>query len=184
MVSSRVWVISGPSAVGKGTVCARLKQLHPELFYSVSYTTRSPRPGEVDGQDYCFIDRAAFQELIDNQQLLEWACVHGHNFYGTPRQPVTEALARGQHVILEIDLQGARQVKSNLPEAQLVFLAPPSWDELVQRLQGRGTEDEQAQQRRLATAKTELAVQDEADYVVVNAEIEETVRNLVDLMGL
>lgn len=184
MSESHVWVISGPSGVGKGTVCARLKQLHPEAYYSVSWTTRPPRPGELDGQDYHFVTVDEFRALIDEGKLLEWAVVHGSNYYGTPSEPVREALESGRHVVLEIDLQGARQVKQNLPEARLVFLTPPSWGELVARLRRRGTEDEATQQRRLATAREELDAAAEADHVVCNAEIEETVKALVSLMGL
>ncbi len=179
-----MWVISGPSAVGKGTVCARLKELHPELFYSVSMTTRAPRPGEVDGDAYHFVTVDQFKRLMDEGQFLEWAVVHGTNYYGTPRGPVLDALSQGHQVILEIDLQGARQVKRNLPEARLVFLTPPSWDELVHRLQGRGTEDADTQNRRLATAKIELEAIAEADHVVENLVIDDTVQSLVSLMGL
>ena len=177
-------MISGPSAVGKGTVCARLRELHPEPFYSISMTTRPPRPGEVDGESYHFVGVHEFQRLIEAGELLEWAVVHGTNYYGTPRQPVLDAVAAGRPVVLEIDLQGARQVKRDLPSAKLVFLTPPTWDELVARLQGRGTEDEASQLRRLATARIELEAVAEADHVIVNVEIEETVAALVSLLGL
>ena len=178
-----MWVISGPSAVGKGTVCERLRSLHPEPFYSVSMTTRSPRAGEVPGQSYHFVAIDEFRSLIEGGELLEWAEVHG-NYYGTPRQPVLDSVAENRPVILEIDLQGARQVKENLPEAQLIFLSPPSWEELVSRLRGRGTEDDAAMARRLETAKQELLQIDEADHVIVNVSIEETVEALVSLMSL
>ncbi|MFT3886807.1 MAG: guanylate kinase [Arachnia sp.] len=184
MSGSGVWVISGPSGVGKGTVCARLRAEHPEAFYSVSMTTRAPRATEVDGVHYRFVDVDEFQRLIEAGELLEWAVVHGTNFYGTPKAPVEEALAAGRVVVLEIDLQGARQVKRNLPEARLVFLEPPSWDELVDRLRGRGTEDDETQRRRLDTARLELEAAAEADHRIVNGEIEETVAALVSLLGL
>ena len=182
--TASVWVISGPSGVGKGTVCAVLRERYPEAFYSVSATTRAARTGEIDGVSYHFVSSERFQSMIEHGELLEWAVVYGHNYYGTPKQPVDDALRAGQVVVLEIDLQGARQVKQNLPKAQLVFLSPPSWEELVARLSGRGTEDEAAQQRRLETAKRELASVDEADHVIVNREIEETVAALVGLLGL
>ena len=179
-----VWVISGPSGVGKGTVCNRLRERRPDLHYSVSMTTRAPRRGEVDGSSYHFVTPEHFQELVDAGMLLEHAQVHGTNFYGTPRGPVDAALAANRPVVLEIDLQGARQVKANMPEAQLVFLDPPNWDELVNRLKGRGTEDEAGQEQRLATARTELAEKEEADHVVQNVSVEDTVSALIDLMSL
>lgn len=147
-------------------------------------TTRAPRPTEVPGESYHFVSVEEFRALIEAGELLEWAVVHGTNYYGTPRGPVLNAVAEGRPVILEIDLQGARQVKQNLPDAKLIFLTPPSWDELVARLHGRGTEDEETQRRRLATAKLELEAVTEADHVVANVEIEETVAILVSLMGL
>jgi guanylate kinase len=166
-------VISGPSGVGKGTVCARLRTAHPEAFYSVSMTTRPARKGEVDGVHYHFVDVDEFRGLIERGELLEWAVVHGTNYYGTPKAPVESALGQGRCVVLEIDLQGARQVKRNLPEARLVG-----------RLRGRGTEDEATQARRLETAKRELEAGSEADHRIVNVEIEETVAALVSLLGL
>lgn len=179
-----MWVISGPSGVGKGTVCNRLRERRPDVHYSVSMTTRTPRPGEVDGESYHFVSRDDFLDLVAAGRLLEHAQVHGSNCYGTPRAPVESALAANKPVVLEIDLQGARQVKANMPEARLVFLTPPSWDELVSRLAGRGTEDDIARERRLATARTELAALEEADHVVVNERVEDTVATLIDLMGL
>lgn len=170
--------------MGKGTVCAVLRERHPHAFYSVSATTRSPRIGETDGLSYHFVTTDTFRRMIADGDLLEWAVVHGQNYYGTPRKPVDDALTAGRVVVLEIDLQGARQVKRNLPDAKLLFLMPPSWEELVTRLAGRGTEDEAAQRKRLETAKQELSSAGEADHIVVNGEIEETVEALVDLLGL
>ena len=182
----RVSVISGPTAVGKGTVVARMKQLHPEVYVSVSATTRAPRPGEVDGATGSYDARmlAQFDQLVAGNGLLEWAVVHGRNRYGTLRRPVDEAVARGETVVLEIDLQGARQVRASYPQARQIFLEPPSWDELVRRLVGRGTETAEQQKRRLITAREELARMGEFDHVVVNREIDQTVKDLVGLLGL
>lgn len=179
-----VFVISGPTAVGKGTVVARMRERHPELFVSVSATTRAPRPGEVDGVHYWFVSDEAFDKLIADGGLLEWAVVHKRARYGTPRRPVEHARAEGRIVILEIDLQGARQVRETYPDATHIFLAPPSWEELVRRLVGRGTETEEQRAERLETARQELASAREFDEVVVNREIEETVHHLVELVGL
>lgn len=181
---SRLWVISGPSGVGKGTICAELIRQRPEVFVSVSATTRPARPGEVDGRTYYFLTEEQFAAAVAQGEMLEYAEVHGSAMYGTPRQPVLDALADGRTVVLEIDLQGARQIKQNLPDAQLLLLTPPSWDELVSRLAGRGTENEQAQATRLETAKGELAAAHEADHIVENVQIGETVDRLIDLMGL
>lgn len=177
-------VVSGPTAVGKGTVVGRVRARHPEVFVSVSATTRPARPGEVDGLHYHFVTDEAFDELIASGGLLEWAVVHGKHRYGTPRQPVVEAVAARRPVILEIDLQGARQVRDTYPEARQVFLSPPTWAELVRRLTGRGTESTEQQRRRLETAIDELAAADEFDCVVENGEIEETVARLVELLSL
>lgn len=168
---SRLVVLAGPTAVGKGTVAAHIKEHHPEILLSVSATTRAPRPGEVDGEHYFFVDDAAFDRMIADGELLEHATVHNAYRYGTPRKPIEKALAEGRTVLLEIDLQGARQVREADPSATLVFLLPPSWDELVQRLVGRGTEDAAERARRLRTAKTELASQGEFDFRVVNDDV-------------
>jgi guanylate kinase len=181
---ARLTVLSGPTAVGKGTVVLRLSQLHPEIFVSISVTTRPPRPGEIDGVHYHFVSDDQFDELIANSALLEWAVVHGVQRYGTLRAPVMQALAAGRPALLEIDLQGARQVKASLPDARFVFLAPPSWQELVRRLVGRGTESAAQRERRLETARAELAAQDEFDDVVVNHEIDQAVEDLVALVRL
>ncbi|SDE24840.1 guanylate kinase [Auraticoccus monumenti] len=176
-------VVSGPTAVGKGTVVARLRQEHPEVMVSVSATTRPPRPGEVEGVHYHFVAADEFDELAAAGGLLEWAVVHGRHRYGTPRAPVEAAVAAGRRVLLEIDLQGARQVRDSWPHAQFVFLAPPTWEELVRRLVGRGTETEEERARRLDTARQELASVSEFDSVVVNHEVEQAVGDLVALLG-
>ena len=182
MSGPRLTVVSGPTAVGKGTVVARLRADHPELFVSVSATTRPPRPEEIDGVHYRFVTEAVFDRLIAENALLEWAMVHGSHRYGTPREPVLAALAGGHDAILEIDLQGARQVRQRMPEARLVFLAPPSWAELVRRLTGRGTESASQQDRRLITARAELQAQTEFDEVIVNTDVEHAVAELVSLI--
>lgn len=178
------YVVSGPTAVGKGTVVAALKDSRPQVHISVSVTTRPPRPGEVEGVHYYFVDDAAFDRLIEEDGLLEWAVVHGDHRYGTPRKPVLDALAAGHPIILEIDLQGARQVRRSMPEAYQVFIAPPTWDELVRRLRGRGTESEAQIARRLESAKSELAAEAEFDRVIANVTVERTVDELVSLIGL
>lgn len=179
---SRLVVLAGPTAVGKGTVSAYIRDNYPEVRLSVSATTRRPRPGEVDGVHYYFVDDAEFDRMIDRGELLEWATVHNSYRYGTPRPPIDEALASGTRVLLEIDLQGARSVRAVMPEALLVFLLPPTWEELVRRLIGRGTEDAAEQARRLETAKIELAAQDEFDAKVVNHEVGQAAREVVELM--
>ena len=180
---SRLIVLAGPTAVGKGTVAAHIKEHHPEILLSVSATTRKPRPGEVDGEHYFFVDDAAFDELIRSGALLEHATVHNAYRYGTPRAPIEQALADGRTVLLEIDLQGARQVRAAAPDATLVFLTPPSWDELVQRLVGRGTEDAEERARRLKTAKVELAAQGEFDYRVLNDDVARAAAEIARLAG-
>ncbi|HSX67801.1 guanylate kinase [Nocardioides sp.] len=178
----RLLVLAGPTAVGKGTVAAAVREDYPDVWISVSATTRAPRPGEVDGEHYHFVTDDEFDRMIEEGDLLEYAVVHGHAKYGTPRSPVEAALATGRPAMLEIDLQGARQVRANMPEALLVFLAPPSWDELVRRLVGRGTETEEQRERRLATAKVELAAEAEFDVTIVNHEVHEAAAELVKLM--
>lgn len=176
--------MAGPTAVGKGTITAELRKRYPEIWLSVSATTRDPRPGEVDGVNYHFVGPQRFQEMVSSGDLLEWAVVHGQNSYGTPRQQVEEQLAQGVPALLEIDLQGARQVKESMPDAQFIFLAPPSWDELVRRLVGRGTETAEEQERRLETARVELAAQSEFDYVVVNDNVSRAADEIVAYMGI
>jgi guanylate kinase len=182
--SARLTVLSGPTAVGKGTVVARLAAEHPEIFVSVSATTRPPRPGEIHGRHYLFVSPAEFDALIAEGALLEWAVVHGVHRYGTPRGPVLAALAAGRPALLEIDLHGARQVRASWPGARFVFLVPPSWEELVRRLVGRGTETPEQREQRLDTARAELAAQVEFDHVVVNGEVGQAVEDLVTLVRL
>jgi guanylate kinase len=179
----RLVVLAGPTAVGKGTVSSYIRDNYPEVHLSVSATTRPPRPGEVDGIHYYFVTDAEFDRMIADHELLEWAVVHNSYRYGTPRPPIDLALGQGKRVLLEIDLQGARSVRREMPSAILVFLLPPSWEELVRRLTGRGTEDKEEQARRLATARVELAAQDEFDYRVVNTDVADAAREVVELMA-
>ena len=182
--SSRLTVIAGPTAVGKGTLVAELHRRHPGLFVSVSATTRAPRPGEVDGMDYHFVSDAEFDRLVSSGQMLEWALVHGAHRYGTPRGPVQAQLDAGRPALLEIDLAGARQVRRSMPSAQLVFVMPPSWDELVARLAGRGTEDAAEQERRLVTARAEMDAAGEFDHIIVNDTVVRATDELERLLGL
>lgn len=177
----RLTVLSGPSGVGKSTVVAHLRKAHPEVWLSVSATTRKPRPGERHGVQYFFVTDDEFDKLIANGELLEWAEFAG-NRYGTPRAAVMDRLDAGEPVLLEIDLQGARQVRQSLPESRLVFLAPPDWDELVRRLTGRGTEAADVVERRLAAARIELAAESEFDATLVNTSVEDVARELLALM--
>ncbi|GAB3845287.1 guanylate kinase [Nesterenkonia populi] len=177
-------VLAGPTSVGKSTLSKHIRIHYPQVHFSVSATTRPSRPGEVDGEDYHFIDRERFDQLIAEDAFLEWATVHGIHRYGTLQSTVEQAVAEGKRVLLEIDLQGARQVRDRLPGAQFVFLAPPSFDDLVSRLIGRGTEDEGERQRRLRTARIELAAEPEFDVTIVNDDIDRAARELISLMGL
>ncbi len=176
-------VLSGPSAVGTRSWSAARRERIPELLFSVSATTRAPRPGEVDGVDYYFVTPARFQQLINEGALLEWAEIHsGLHRSGTLAQPVRDATAAGHPVLIEVDLAGARAVKHAMPEALTVFLAPPNWEALEARLVGRGTETPEVIERRLATARTELAAQDDFDEVVVNSQLETACSELVSLL--
>ncbi|WP_431195949.1 guanylate kinase [Mycobacterium camsae] len=181
--AGHVVVLSGPSAVGKSTVVRCLRERIPNLHFSVSATTRAPRPGEVDGVDYHFVSPARFQQLIDQGELLEWAEIHGGlHRSGTLAEPVRAATAAGFPVLIEVDLAGARAVKHAMPEALTVFLAPPSWEDLEARLIGRGTETPDVIQRRLDTARVELAAQGDFDVVVVNSRLESACAELVSLL--
>ena len=184
MTKAQLTVLAGPTAVGKGTVVAALTKRYPTLNVSVSATTRDPRPGELNGVHYYFVSPEEFDSMIEGGEMLEWALVHGTNKYGTPRGPVDAALAAGEPVLLEIDLAGARQVRANRPDAQFIFLAPPSWEELERRLVGRGTEGPEERERRLATARVEMDAASEFDHVVINDDIDRAVRELAGLIGL
>jgi len=167
--------------VGKGTVVIGLRKRRPDIWLSVSVTTRSPRPGEVDGREYHFVSDADFDRMVADGELLEWAAFAGYR-YGTPREPVVRHLAAGVPALLEIDIEGARQVRQAVPDALLVFLAPPSWDELVRRLSGRGTEPPEVIARRLELAAEEIEAGKEFDITLVNTSVEDVCGQLVTLM--
>ncbi len=179
---SRLVVLAGPTAVGKGTVAEHIRATHPQIWVSVSATTRPARSGEEDGKHYHFVSDTEFDRMQEAGELLEWAVVHGRAKYGTPLKPVQEILTEGRPALLEIDLQGARQVRASMPEALFVFLAPPSWDELVQRLVGRGTEPQAEREVRLQTARGELAASKEFDVTIVNDNVHRASEELVSLM--
>ena len=181
--AGRLTVITGPSGVGKGTLVARLLQCHPRIWLSVSATTRAPRSGEVEGSSYFFLDRPSFEGQVAEGGFLEWAEFAG-NLYGTPRQPVERQLVAGRPVLLEIELEGARQVRRSFPAGFQVFLEPPSFEELERRIRGRGTDSEEAIGRRLERARVELAAAAEFDARLVNGDLEEALAQLERLMGL
>jgi guanylate kinase len=178
----RLIVISGPSGVGKDTVLQTLFQLEPRLRYSVSYTTRPPRPGEVDGVSYSFVDEPTFLAMVERGEFLEWARVHG-NLYGTSLARVRECLERGDDVVLKIDVQGAAQLRGRVPEAIFIFLLPPSAEALRERLQARDTEDEESLAVRVADAQRELAEAERYDHRVVNDQVERAAREILDIVA-
>lgn len=180
-MTGRLTVLSGPSGVGKGSVIGVVRRRYPHVWLSVSVTTRAPRPGETDGVEYHFVDQAEYDRMVAAGELLEHARYAG-NYYGTPRQPVLDKLAAGVPALLEIELQGARQVKQAMPEAHLVFLAPPSVEELTRRLAGRGTEDPERVRRRLELAQIEMAAEAEFEAVIVNDDLERAADALVGLL--
>lgn len=175
-------VLSGPSGAGKGTICEQLLNKRKDLAYSVSATTRTPRKGEVDGKDYFFVSTDRFKEMIAKNELLEYAEIYG-NYYGTPRSYVMGILNQGRDVVLEIDPQGALQIKENFPDGVFVFIVPPSLDELTSRIYKRGTDSEEVIRRRLNAATSELAYASKYDYIIINDEVEKAtakVSNIID----
>ncbi len=179
----RAFLIAGPSGVGKGTVVKELVKRKPDIWLSISATTRQPRPGEVDGESYYFVTDDEFQAMVDAGDMLEWAFIHRKNYYGTPRKPVEEALKQGKTALLEIDLAGARQVRKTMPDVYQIFLMPPSVEHLEERLHGRGTEDEEAIARRMVTAREEMAAQSEFDAVVLNDSVARATEEILHIMG-
>ena len=176
-------VLTGPSGVGKGTIVRKILENHSDVWLSISTTTRQPRPGEIEGKDYFFLEKKNFQEIIDKEGFLEWASF-SNNFYGTPKKIVREKIEQGSNVLLEIELEGARQIRKSFPEALQIFLAPPNLSELEKRIRGRGTETEEAIRDRLAIAKKELIAKKEFDAVVINEDIEKAFIEIEGLMGL
>lgn len=174
-------LISGPSGTGKGTVCDLLRKNHPEISYSISATTRQPRPGEQDGVNYYFYSEEEFRRMIDRGELLEWARVYG-NYYGTPKQKVLDRLGAGEDILLEIDTQGAMNVMKAMPDGLFIFLLPPSLEELASRLKGRGTETEESLRRRLGAAVDEIKIAHNYRYLVVNDEIEAAERAIAGII--
>ena len=182
MRQGKLFIISGPSGTGKGTLCKKLLSMDDELILSVSVTTRKPRQGEEHGREYFFIDRDEYMELLEKGGLLEHASVYGETLYGTPREPVLRWVSEGRDVILEIDVQGAFQVRENYPDSVLIFILPPSLEELEDRILGRGSETEETLKARLAEAEGEIALADRYDYRVVNEDLEQASRDLYEII--
>jgi guanylate kinase len=176
-VEGRLIVLTGPSGVGKGTLLRSLMSSHPELYLSVSATTRAPRPNEINGKNYYFVSRSEFEQMIEADQLLEWA-EYASNYYGTPRQQVEEKIQQGKWVILEIELEGARQIAKSFPSALKIFILPPSFTELEKRMRGRGQDAEEAIAKRLSHAKTEIAAADEFDLQIINDDFDAALHSL------
>ena len=176
-------VLTGPSGVGKGTIVRKILDNHSDVWLSISATTRQPRFGEIDGQHYLFLEKKDFQKIIDKEGFLEWASF-SNNFYGTPKKNVKEKIEEGTNVLLEIELEGARQIRKSFPEALQIFLAPPSLSELEKRIRGRGTETEKAIRDRLEIANKEIIAKKEFDAVVINEDIDKAFREIQGLMGL
>lgn len=174
-------VVSGPSGTGKGTVCKELLKNHQEISYSVSATTRAPREGEVDGVNYYFHDKKSFEDMIEKGELLEWAQVYG-NYYGTPLKPIREQLAAGNDILLEIDTQGAMNVKEKFPEGIYIYILPPSLSELERRIRGRGSETEESLAGRLGAACAELEIGRQYSYVVVNEDVSAAAEDIASIL--
>ena len=182
MEKGKLFIISGPSGTGKGTICKRLLETDPNLRLSVSVTTRAPREGEFDGREYHFISREEYMELLEEGGLLEHASVYGKTLYGTPRQPVIDWLEEGRNVILEIDVQGAFQVRENYPECVMIFILPPSMEELRARIINRGSETEETMKARLGDAQREIDLSERYDYRVVNDDLDTAAEEVRQIM--
>lgn len=181
-VTGKLFIISAPSGAGKTTLCRRLLECCPDMFYSISYTTRSPRPGETDGKDYHFITREAFLEKQTHNYWAEWARVHDH-YYGTSAEFLSNSMAQGQDVLMDIDVQGAMQIKDRFPEAITIFIMPPSMDVLKQRLAGRGTDSRTTIEKRLQNAVREMEQKDFYQHVIVNDELEKAATELIEIVN-
>ena len=182
MKQGKLFILSGPSGTGKGTICKRIVDMDLGIVLSVSVTTRDPRDGEVHGMEYYFVDREEYMDLLDSGGLLEHASVYGETLYGTPKEPVLQYLAEGRDVILEIDVQGAFQVRENYPDCVLIFVLPPSMEELRSRILGRGYETEETMRARLAEAQREIQLSEKYDYRIVNEDLEQAIRDLYEII--